>query len=92
MIPFNLTYICLFKINLNRLRTILDLKKGEVAKVERFADEALSCKLLTLGILPEAKIRMIRKAPFGGAYYLKLNGHNIAVRENEAASIIIKES
>ena len=67
------------------------MKKGEIAIVERFIDDALSCKLLTLGILPDAKIRLVRKAPFGGAYYLKLNGHNIAVRENEAASIIIKE-
>lgn len=72
------------------MRTILDLKRGESAIVEKFNDESLSCKLLTMGILPHAKITMVRKAPFGGAYYLKLNGLNVAVRENEAASIIIK--
>ena len=68
----------------------MDLKKGETATVQQFVNESLSCKLLTMGIIPEAKITMVRKAPFGGAYYLKLSGHNIAVRENEAASIIIK--
>lgn len=68
----------------------MDLAKGESAVVEQFKDESLSCKLLTMGILPDAKITMVRKAPFGGAYYLKLNGLNVAVRENEAASIIIK--
>jgi Fe2+ transport system protein FeoA len=73
------------------MRTILDLEKGESAIVERFNNEFLSCKLLTMGILPEAKITMVRKAPFGGAYYLKLNGLNVAVRSNEAASIIIRE-
>ena len=72
------------------MRTILDLEKGETAVVVKFTNELLSCKLLTLGILPDAKITMVRKAPFGGAYYLKLNGHNVAVRANEAASIIIK--
>ncbi len=73
------------------MKTILDLKIGESAKVEKFANDNLSCKLLTMGILPDTKITLVRKAPFGGAYYLKLNGNNIAVRENEAASIIIKE-
>ena len=73
------------------MRTILDLNRGESAKVVKFVDESLSCKLLTMGILPDAKITLVRKAPFGGAYYLKLNGHNLAVRENEAASIIISD-
>jgi len=84
-------YICLFKLSLNKsLRTIIDLKKGETAIVKQFDNESLSCKLLTMGVLPDAKITLVRKAPFGGAYYLKLNGLNIAVRRNEAASIIIK--
>jgi ferrous iron transport protein A len=73
------------------LRTLLDLKKGEVARVVRFDNENLSCKLLNVGILPNAEIILVRKAPFGGAYYLKLNGVNLAVRENEAASIIIRD-
>ncbi|WP_235292188.1 FeoA family protein [Portibacter lacus] len=73
------------------MRTILDLKKGESAVVVRFSNDSLSCKLLTMGILPDAKITMIRKAPFGGAFYLKLNGLNVAVRSSEAATIIIKE-
>ncbi len=69
----------------------MDLKKGESAIVEQFIDESLSCKLLTMGILPHAKITMVRVAPFGGAFYLKLNGLNVAVRKNEAATIIIKD-
>ena len=59
--------------------------------VERFDNENISCKLLNLGILPNSKIVFVRKAPFGGAYYLKLNGISLAVREEEAASIIIRD-
>ena len=73
------------------MRTVKDLKKGEFGTIERFLDETISCRLLRLGILPNAQITMVRKAPFGGAYYLKLNGLNIAVRDSEANSILLKE-
>jgi len=63
---------------------------GESGIVEKFTDEQLSCKLMTMGVLPKSEVMMVRKAPLGGAYYLRLNGLSIAVRKTEAAAIIIK--
>lgn len=71
-------------------RNVLDLAKGEEATVKEFADSSMACKLLTIGIIPDSRITMIRKSPFGGAYCLKLGDTFIAVREKEAKSIVIQ--
>ncbi len=71
-------------------KTILDLKVGQYALVRRFADFEATCKLLTMGLLPNARVELIRKAPFGGALYIRMQNHLIAMRENEAASVEIE--
>jgi Fe2+ transport system protein FeoA len=43
-----------------------------------------------MGIIPKVKIELVRKAPFGGAYILKINEqHYLAIRESEAAIVEI---
>lgn len=72
-------------------RSVNDLKKGESGYVKSFKNLDCACKLLTLGLLPKSKVTMIRKSPMGDAYYLKLNNHQIAVRQSEAYSIILED-
>jgi Fe2+ transport system protein FeoA len=43
-----------------------------------------------MGVLPGSSIEMIREAPFGFAYYVKVNGVRIALREEEAANILLE--
>ncbi len=68
----------------------LDLNIGESGIVKSFADDGMACKLLTVGIIPETKISMVSKSPFGGAYCLKLGKTLIAIRKSEAKTIIIE--
>lgn len=42
-------------------------------------------KLTAMGVLPGAKIEMVRMAPFGQAYYIKVDGVRLALRAEEAA-------
>ena len=70
-------------------RTVLGLDVGEEAVVRDFHEANVACKLLTIGIVPDAKISLIRKAPFGGAVCLKLGDTFIAVRNNEAKTILV---
>lgn len=87
-----LLLLALFKINLNKdnlKSTILDLKIGQYALIKQFADFEATCKLLTMGLIPNAKVELIRKAPLGGALYIKMNNHIIGMREVEAASVEI---
>ncbi len=72
-------------------RTVLDLSLGEEATIRKFKDASVACKLLTVGIVPDARITLMRKAPFGGAVCLKLGQTFIAVRNTEAKTIILEE-
>ena len=69
--------------------SIIDLQKGETGKIVDYLDKEAASRLLTLGLLPNTRIQYVRKSPFGGAHYIKFNGHSIALREEEAATIVI---
>jgi ferrous iron transport protein A len=71
-------------------KTILDLKKGEVGIIKQFSDFDATCKLLTMGLVPNARVTVVRKSPFGGALYIKLENHMIGMRKIEAASVEIE--
>ncbi len=73
-----------------RYRIIPDLKPNESACTIAFSDPALAGKLTAMGVLPGTRIEMVRKAPFGQAYYVKVDGVRLALREEEAASIMLE--
>lgn len=77
------------KENKVKQRTILDLRLGEEGTVQKFSEASLACNLLTLGVLPETKIKMVRKSPMGNAVCLKLGDYLLAVRKAQASKIII---
>ena len=71
--------------------TVLNtLKKGESGTIHSFSDEATACKMMSMGILPGSNIKLIRKAPFGGAIYIKADHQQFAIRNTEAACIVLK--
>jgi ferrous iron transport protein A len=71
-------------------KSLLDLAIGEEAYVKNCEQTHFTCKLLTLGLLPKTKVRIVRKAPVGGALYVKINDYQIAVRKEEAKLIFIE--
>lgn len=73
-----------------RNRTVPDLKAHECAVASAFSDPSLAGRLTSMGVLPGSSIEMIRTAPFGFAYYVKVNGVRIALREEEAANILLE--
>lgn len=73
-----------------RYRTLQDLRQHETARTISIADPALACKLTPMGLLPGSNIEMVRKSPFGNAYYIKADGVRLALREEEAAHILLE--
>jgi ferrous iron transport protein A len=71
-------------------KTIADLKAGESAKIVVLDEGGYTCKLLNLGLIPNTLVTMVRTAPFGGAYYIKLGDHQLAVRIEEAKTITLE--
>lgn len=73
-----------------RYRTIPDLKLHESARAIAFENPALAGKLTAMGLLPGSMVEMVSVAPFGQAYYIKADGVRLALREEEAASILLE--
>ncbi|MGB3547348.1 MAG: FeoA family protein [Saprospiraceae bacterium] len=69
---------------------LLKLRPGHAGIVERFTSERLACKLLDIGVVPGSRIQLIRKAPFGGGWYVKVDRQCIALRKQELACIVMK--
>ena len=65
------------------------LLPGAQAMIVRYNDEKVAGKLISMGMMPGSLIVMIRKAPFGGGYYVRIDGVNLALRENEVKSIVV---
>ena len=71
--------------------TLASLKPGESAFVTLLDEGSYTCKLLNLGILPKTKVTMVRKSHFRGAFYIKLERHQLAMRTEEAETIYIEQ-
>ncbi len=74
---------------MDRAKNITHLKKGESAIIGEFTNYHIASKLMAMGLLPGSSISLQRSAPFGGAYYVKANNHYVALRSEEAKSVLL---
>ncbi|MBV6654030.1 MAG: ferrous iron transport protein A [Mameliella sp.] len=65
-------------------------KPGTKGEVSHFSNERVGSKLMAMGVLPGSQIEYIRKAPFGGGCYIKVDNFLLGLRKTEAASIVLK--
>ena len=70
--------------------TLNNLELGKKATIAAFSDERAGCQLMTMGILPGSNVQVVRKAPLGGAIYLKMENQQFAIRNKEAECIMLK--
>ena len=66
------------------------LKIGGLGRVIHYTDKHIESKMVTIGILPNTTLKLVRKAPLGGAFYVEGNNHIYALRKEEAATIEIE--
>lgn len=67
----------------------ITLKSGDSAMIVRFDDEKVARKLTSMGMMPGSMLQMVRKSPFGGGFYVKIDGLSIALRANEINKIVV---
>lgn len=75
-------------INTNKVQSLLLRKEGESSRITGFRDATVAGKLLSMGILPGHTIQLIRKAPFGGVWYVQAGSLLVALRKKEIACIL----
>lgn len=65
-----------------------ELEIGSQAKVVRVSgNDAVSKRLMEMGVVPGVVVRIVKTAPFGDPIQIRLRGYSLAIRRNEADTI-----
>lgn len=71
---------------------VCDLREGECAVVTAVAaGEEAAARLRLLNVSEGAKIRLVRRAPFGGGFLLEAGGVRLSVSRSLAGRIYVRE-
>ncbi|NRB47540.1 MAG: ferrous iron transport protein A [Saprospiraceae bacterium] len=66
------------------------LRTNESKRISHFTNDQMASKLMSMGILPGSQVEMIRRAPMGGGWYIKVDNKVIAMRTEEFDSIVLQ--
>lgn len=69
--------------------TLIQLKRGQHAVIDRIATSEVPLKLMEMGCLPGATVTLVQQAPFKDPLYLNVNGTHLAIRRKVARAIVI---
>jgi len=67
-----------------------ELNTGQKALIEECIGCDVCIKLLEMGILPDTIVEVEKAAPLGDPIRIKIEGHSIALRKDEAQYVIVK--
>ncbi len=74
------------------LHRLSDLKPGETGTIEQFDDNTAKVKLLEMGCIPGAEVRMEAIAPMGDPIAIMIAGYCLSLRKQDARHIWIKRA
>ena len=64
---------------------------GMVLKVDSIGDSDLKERLMTMGLTPGIKVKVLRSAPLGDPMAIGLRSYNLALRRKDAAHLTVEE-
>jgi len=71
--------------------SIADLRPGQSGRVRQIEGQgAIRQRLLDMGLLPDTIIELARVAPAGDPLWIKTQGFELALRRNEASSVLVE--
>ena len=65
-------------------------KPGIEEIVSHYTNDSIGGKLMSMGVLPGSRVALVRRAPFGGGWYVKVDNLYIALRKEEASSVVLR--
>jgi len=70
---------------------LADLRVGQRARVvEIEGDDALTMRLLEMGLTPGVEVELLGKAPLGDPLEYEVRGYRLSLRRNEASRVSIE--
>lgn len=79
--------------NLNPIQTttLSTLEVGAIARVTDVVGETpTSRRLLEMGVVPGASVRIVKTAPFGDPLEVRVRNSHLAIRKSEADKIFVE--
>lgn len=71
--------------------TLTNLPIGSNAKVVAVnGNNAVTKRLMEMGVVPGVSVRVIKSAPFGDPIEVRVRGYNLAMRKSEADQIEVQ--
>ena len=72
--------------------TLAELEKGESRTVVSVhGEDAITRRLMEMGVIPGVAVRMVKSAPFGDPLEIKVRGYSLALRRSEAKSVVLEK-
>jgi ferrous iron transport protein A len=72
--------------------TLADLKKGESRTVVSVrGEDAVTRRLMEMGVIPGVSVSMVKSAPFGDPLEIRVRGYSLALRRNEAQTVEVEK-
>lgn len=74
----------------NEEMPLSQLKKGHKAVIVQIGGKgAVKRRMMDMGMVPGAEIRVVRVAPFGDPIEFNVKGYSLSLRKSEAKNIIV---
>ena len=70
--------------------TSKDGKTGMTLKIQQIADSSLKERLMTMGLTPGTKVRVLRSAPLGDPIAIGVRSYNLALRRADAEKVTVE--
>ncbi|UAM96910.1 ferrous iron transport protein A [Polaribacter litorisediminis] len=74
------------------MSTIASLRVGEIGYISEESLDSIPLKLLEMGCLPGAEVKLIQIAPLKDPLYICVNDSHLAIRKETASKIKILKS
>lgn len=75
---------------MNLERDLSKLKKGETGVVSKIINGASSLRLMEMGLVPGATIKLSAISPFGDPIAIQVGAFSLSLRKSDAEQVMIK--
>lgn len=72
--------------------TLKEGKTGMTLKVVAIGDSALKERLMTMGMTPGTKVKVLRSAPLGDPIAVRVRSYDLALRRKDAERITVEQA
>ena len=71
--------------------SLKDGKTGMTLKIQQIGDSDLKERLMTMGLTPGTKVKVLRSAPLGDPIAIGVRSYNLALRRDDAAKVQVQQ-